>query len=95
MILPSDAKKTKLLFFWLRGSAAMGRVEHVCPALVIRMSTCSAVPRASSTSMPRYRTVLNFVVVEQELHSSQITGAPVNQGYLCPSYRMGTEKLWV
>jgi hypothetical protein len=27
----------------------------------------------------------NFGVAEQELHSSQITGAPVDQGCLCPS----------
>ena len=41
---------------------AMGRAEHVCSARVIQTSTCSAMARASSTSMPRDRTVLSIFV---------------------------------
>ena len=38
------------------------RAEHVAIARVFQTSTCSAIARASSTSIPRYRTVLsNFV----------------------------------
>src|SRR5467141_5150953 len=38
--------------------AVKGRAEHVRSAQVFQTSTCSAIARASSTSMPRYRTVL-------------------------------------
>jgi hypothetical protein len=42
--------------YW-RDVAQMERAEHVCSARVVQTSTCSAIARASSTSMPRYRTV--------------------------------------
>src|SRR6516162_4067119 len=43
------------------GSAdkGMGRAGALCP--VRQTSTCSAIARASSTSMPRYRTVLSIL----------------------------------
>ena len=37
-----------------------GRAFLLCP--VLQTSTCSAMARASSTSMPRYRTVLSILV---------------------------------
>ena len=43
-------------------SAVNGRAEHVCSARVFQTSTCSAIARASSTSMPRYLTVLSILV---------------------------------
>src|SRR6202040_2682278 len=45
-----------------RDAAQMERAEHVCSARVIQTSTCSAMARASSTSMPRYLTVLSIFV---------------------------------
>ena len=42
--------------------AVGGRAEHVCSARVFQTSTCSAIARASSTSMPRYLTVLSILV---------------------------------
>ena len=43
-------------------SAVNGRAEHVCSAQVFQTSTCSAIARASSISMPRYLTVLSILV---------------------------------
>jgi len=45
-----------------RDAAQMERAEQVCSARVIQTSTCSAMARASSPSMPRYRTVLSIFV---------------------------------
>jgi hypothetical protein len=42
--------------------AVRGRTEHVRSARVFQISTCSAIARASSTSMPRYLTVLSISV---------------------------------
>jgi acetyl esterase/lipase len=42
--------------------AVRGWAEHVRSARVFQTSTCSAIARASSTSMPRYRTVLSILV---------------------------------
>src|ERR1700681_487776 len=42
--------------------AVGGRAEHVRSAGVFQTSTCSAIARASSTSMPRYLTVLSILV---------------------------------
>src|ERR1700675_4145699 len=42
--------------------AVEGRAEHVRSARVFQTSTCSAIARASSTSMPRYLTVLSILV---------------------------------
>ena len=36
--------------------------EHFCCAPYLQTSTCSAIARASSTSTPRYRTVLSILV---------------------------------
>src|SRR5262245_1209985 len=36
--------------------------EHVRSAPVLQTSTCSAIAKASSTSMPRYLTVLSILV---------------------------------
>src|SRR5262249_48007339 len=45
---------------WNWPEAVDGRwAEHVRSALTIQTSTCSAIASASSTSMPRYRTVLS------------------------------------
>src|SRR6266446_2864272 len=43
-------------------TAEVGRAEHVRSARVIQTSTCSAMVRASSTSIPRYLTVLSILV---------------------------------
>ena len=43
-------------------TAKVGRAEHVRSARVIQTSTCSAMARASSTSMPRYLMVLSILV---------------------------------
>ena len=42
--------------------AVGGRAEHARSARVFQTSTCSAIARASSTSMPRYLTVLSSLV---------------------------------
>jgi hypothetical protein len=42
--------------------AVGGRAEHVRSARVFQTSTCSAIAKASSTSMPRYLTVLSILV---------------------------------
>jgi hypothetical protein len=42
--------------------AAAERAEHVRSARVLQTSICSAIARASSTSMPRYLTVLSILV---------------------------------
>src|ERR1700735_5058602 len=43
-------------------SAVNRWAEQVRSAQVFQTSTCSAIARASSTSMPRYRTVLSILV---------------------------------
>jgi hypothetical protein len=40
-------------------SGEVSRAEHVRSARVLQTSTCSAIDRASSTSIPRYLTVLS------------------------------------
>ena len=47
--------------FW-HETAVEGRAEHVRSARVLQTSTCSAIARASSTSIPRYLTVLSILV---------------------------------
>src|SRR6478752_8240749 len=49
--------------------------EHVRSAQVHQASTCSAIASASSTSMPRYRTVR---VAGQELDGPKIACAPID-----------------
>jgi hypothetical protein len=46
--------------FWHK-PAVRGWAEHVRSARVFQTSTCSAMARASSTSMPRYLTVLSIL----------------------------------
>ena len=78
MILPSAAKKTKPLFFWLRGSAA------ICPGNSdVNLLRCS-----KGIIDLDARTVLNFVVAEQELHTdyrcagkSRLPLSVVSNGY--------------
>jgi len=41
-------------------AAVRRRAEHVRSARVVQTSTCSAIASASSTSIPRYRTVLSI-----------------------------------
>src|SRR5215510_13036132 len=60
--------------------------KHVRSALVIQTSTCSAIASASSTSMPRYRTVLSILV-----WPSQIPCAAVDQRCLGPPQRVGAK----
>src|SRR6266446_3053270 len=43
----------------LHDPAVVGGAERVCSARVVQTSTCSAMARASSTSIPRYLTVLS------------------------------------
>jgi hypothetical protein len=47
--------------FWHK-PAIGSRAGHVRSARVFQTSTCSAIARASSTSMPRYLTVLSILV---------------------------------
>jgi len=47
--------------FWHDPAKKRG-AEQVCSARVVQTSTCSAIVRASSTSIPRYRTVLSTFV---------------------------------
>src|ERR1700686_94502 len=47
--------------FWHKPDGG-GRAEHVRSARVHQTSTCSAIAKASSTSMPRYLTVLSILV---------------------------------
>src|SRR5580704_12603844 len=44
------------------GCYIRGRAEHVRSARVFQTSTCSAIAKASSTSMPGYLTVLSILV---------------------------------
>jgi hypothetical protein len=46
----------------LRNLAQYERAEHVWSALIVQTSTCSVIASASSTSMPRYLTVLSILV---------------------------------
>jgi hypothetical protein len=56
----------------------------------------AVVKASSSTSMPRYLTVLSILVVaKQKLDSPEIAGGPVNQGSLRASERMRSEKSWI
>ena len=70
-----DLKETKTLLEELHARICCGawggswpkatnvdRAEHVRSARVFQTSTCSAIARASSTSMPRYLTVLSIFV---------------------------------
>ena len=43
-------------------AAVSSRAEHVRSARVVQTSICSAIAKASSTSMPRYLTVLSILV---------------------------------
>ena len=60
-----------------------GRAEHVRSAPVFQTSICSAIDRASSTSIPR---------TKQELYSAQVACALVDQSCFRPSERMGAEE---
>jgi hypothetical protein len=42
--------------------AEIARAEEVSSAQAIQMSTCSAMASASSTSIPKYRTVLSILL---------------------------------
>jgi hypothetical protein len=55
---PSPVNKTRLM---RRGGGAFGR-DKPAPPEIAQRSTCSAMERASSTSMPRYLTVLSILV---------------------------------
>src|ERR1700682_2840352 len=73
--------------------AVRGRAEHVRFARVFQTSTCSAIARASSTSMPRYLTVLSiFSCPEEKLDGPEIAGAPIDQCSLRASQRMSPKE---
>jgi hypothetical protein len=56
--------------FWHEGELKEGQ-SQVGFAPVVQTSTCSAMARASSTSMPRYLTMLSiFVCPKQQLHGT-------------------------
>ena len=58
----TGCQQTDLHFCCWHETAVKGRAEHVRSARVIQTSTCSAIASASSTSMPRYLTVLSIFV---------------------------------
>src|SRR6266851_7861091 len=59
--LPMCAEGARDGSYWHK-PAVEGRAEHVRSARVFQTSTCSAIARASSTSIPRYLTVLSIFV---------------------------------
>jgi hypothetical protein len=61
MLLFPELGLLSCVWFWPE-AAEVGRAEHVRSALVLQTSICSAIARASSTSMPRYLTVLLIFV---------------------------------
>ena len=64
--------------------------------VLVKLPVITAVVKASSTSMPRYLTVLSILVVaKQKLDSPEIAGGPVTQGSLRASERMRSEKSWI
>src|SRR5271165_6604827 len=70
--------------------------EHVRSARILQTSTCSAMARASSTSMPRYRTVLSILVwPSKKLHGSQVASPTIDQGRFCSSQGMSAEQVRV
>src|SRR5216684_6998408 len=72
--------------------AVGGWAEHVRSAQVFQTSTCSAIARASSTSIPRYLTVLSILVwPSRKLDGPEIASAPVDQGCLRAPERMRSE----
>src|SRR5271157_3314034 len=59
------------------------RAERVGSARVLQTSTCSAIARASSTSMPRYLTVLSILVwPSKSCTARRLACPPVDQGCL-------------
>src|SRR5258705_13379542 len=68
--------------------AVKGRAEHFRSARVFQTSTCSAIARASSTSMPRYLTVLSILVCPSGSGSPEISGPPIDQGSFSASQGM-------
>ena len=79
-----------------RKSCATNRAERTGSARLDQRSTCSAMARASSTSMPRYRTVLSILVwPSKKLHGSQVASPTIDQGRFCSSQRMGAEQVRV
>jgi hypothetical protein len=63
---PLTSLACSLIHLWIvsiwHEAADSGWAEHVRSARVFQTSTCSAIERASSTSMPRYLTVLSILV---------------------------------
>jgi len=55
--------------------ARTGRAGPLCP--VFQTSICSAVERASSTSMPRYLTVLSILVWPSKSYTARTLGVEV------------------
>ncbi len=55
-------------------SAALERAERVCSARIRQTSTCSAMRRASSTSMPRLRTVLGTSATSRDKDKMAASG---------------------
>src|SRR5258706_4907275 len=58
----ADLPVERLDFSVWHKAAVGGWAEHVCSARVFQTSTCSAIAKASSTSIPRYLTVLSILV---------------------------------
>src|SRR5258708_1948302 len=61
LLLPRSGLERSDFVRWHK-PAVRGRAEHVRSARVFQTSTCSAIAKASSTSIPRYRTVLSILV---------------------------------
>src|SRR3984893_6763121 len=61
LLLPRSGLERSDFVLW-HEPAGRGRAKHVRSARVFQTSTCSAIAKASSTSMPRYRTVLSILV---------------------------------
>jgi hypothetical protein len=60
------------------------RAEFVRSAPVVQTSTCSAIARASSTSIPRYRTVLSILVCPKSSCIARRLAAAADRGRQVP-----------
>jgi hypothetical protein len=57
-------------------SAVLERTERVCSARIRQTSTCSAMTRASSNSMPRWRTALSILACPSSCRSAVLVIGP-------------------
>jgi hypothetical protein len=73
MLLNRQNSSRKFLFL-AQGRRLEGGQSMSAPARVFQKSTCSTIAKASSTSMPKYPTVLSILVMsEQEVDGPEIS----------------------